>query len=153
MKWLRLKIPPALLFLICLGLMWGLDKWFIFEPLTFDLPDWIFDCFILIGGSIVLLGVIEFSRNSTTVNPHKPQNTTAFVNSGIYRFTRNPMYLGMVFILLAGVVKFGNGLAILVVPLFIFYINVFQIQPEEEMLQQKFGEEFLEYRQSVRRWI
>ncbi|MEQ8524135.1 isoprenylcysteine carboxylmethyltransferase family protein [Gracilimonas sp.] len=153
MKWLKLKIPPALLFLICIGLMWGLDKRLNFEPTTFDFPDWLFGGLVLVGGSIVLLGVIEFSRKSTTVNPHKPQNTTALVKSGIYRFTRNPMYLGMVFILLAGVMKFGNGLTMLIPALFIWYMNIFQVQPEEEMMEQKFGKEFVEYKEEVRRWI
>lgn len=153
MKWLRLKIPPALLFLICIGLMWILNRWITPEPLLFKSKDWLVGPLILFGGLIALLGVIEFSRKSTTVNPHKPQNTTAFVRSGVYRFTRNPMYLGMAFILLAGVVKLGNGVAILMIPLFIWYMNVFQVQPEEEMMQQKFGEEYLEYKDSVRRWM
>ena len=133
--------------------MWSLDNWLKLETLIFDWPEWLFDCMVLLGGLIVFLGVIEFSRKSTTVNPHKPQNTTAFVKSGIYGFTRNPMYLGMVFILLAGVIKFGNGITILIPVLFIWYMNIFQIQPEEEMMEKKFGEEFLDYKKNVRRWI
>lgn len=133
--------------------MWLADRWLSFEPLVLKTPDWLYSLFLLTGGLVILLGIVEFSRKSTTVNPHKPQNTTAFVKSGIYRFTRNPMYLGMVFIMLAGVVKFGNTLSIMIIPLFIWYMNAFQIQPEEEVMEQKFGEEFLDYKKKVRRWI
>lgn len=153
MKWLRLKIPPALLFLMCIGLMWSLDRLITLEALLFKPRGWLFGGLTIIGGLIALLGVIEFSRKSTTVNPHKPQNTTTFVKSGVYRLTRNPMYLGMVLILLAGTVKLGNVVTFMIVPFFIWYMNVFQIHPEEEMMEQKFGEEFISYKKEVRRWI
>lgn len=153
MNGLKLKIPPAVLFLLCLVMMWITDRWLLFEALVLKIPDWVYSLFMTLGGLIILLGVIEFRRKSTTVNPHKPQNTTAFVKSGIYRLTRNPMYLGMVLILCAAVVRLENMLTVLFIPGFIWYMNEFQIKPEEEVMEQKFGEEFLDYKKKVRRWL
>ena len=153
MNELKLKIPPAVLFLLCVVLMWLTDRWLSFEPLVLLIPDWVYSLFLSIGGLTILLGIIEFRRKSTTINPHKPQDTTAFVKSGIYRLTRNPMYLGMVLILCAAVVRLENMLTILFIPIFIWYMNELQIKPEEEVMEQKFGDEFLEYKKKVRRWL
>ncbi|MBO6584971.1 MAG: isoprenylcysteine carboxylmethyltransferase family protein [Gracilimonas sp.] len=153
MNGLKLKIPPALLFLLCVVLMWLTDRWLTLEPLVLKTPEWVYGLLISSGGLVVLLGVIEFSKKSTTVNPHKPQDTSAFVKSGIYRLTRNPMYLGMVLILCAAVFKLGNLLTVLFIPCFIWYMNEFQIKSEEEVMEQKFGDEFLDYKKKVRRWV
>jgi protein-S-isoprenylcysteine O-methyltransferase Ste14 len=75
------------------------------------------------------------------------------VTSGIYGFTRNPMYLGMLFVLIGWALYLGNALALLLLPVFIFYMNRFQIEPEERVLTTLFGPEFLEYASRVRRWI
>ncbi len=153
MNELKLKIPPAVLFLLCVVLMWLTDRWLSFEALVLLIPDWVYSLFLSIGGLTILLGIIEFRRQSTTINPHKPQDTTAFVKSGIYRLTRNPMYLGMVLILCAAVVRLENMLTVLFIPIFIWYMNELQIKPEEEVMEQKFGDEFLEYKKKVRRWL
>ncbi|WP_421773170.1 methyltransferase family protein [Gracilimonas sp.] len=153
MNGLKLKIPPAVLFLLSIVLMWLTDRWLSFEALVLIIPDWVYSLFMTIGGLIILLGIIEFRRKSTTVNPHKPQDTTAFVKSGIYRLTRNPMYLGMVLILCAAVVRLENMLTVLFIPGFIWYMNEFQIKPEEEVMEQKFEGEFPEYKKKVRRWL
>jgi len=133
--------------------MWAIHEFIQIEMLLFDSERYIVRVLLVLGVIIGILGVTEFSRRSTTVNPHKPQKTTTLVRSGIYRLTRNPMYLGMAIILLAGMVKFGNGINIIVIPLYIWVMNTVQIQPEEEVMEQKFGQKYLAYKKEVRRWL
>ncbi|MEX0723019.1 MAG: isoprenylcysteine carboxylmethyltransferase family protein [Gracilimonas sp.] len=150
---LKLKIPPAGVLLMCIGLMWVINEFIPIQILLFESGNYVARGLLILGVLIGTLGLIEFSRKSTTVNPQKPEKTTKLVRSGIYRFTRNPMYLGMLVILLAGVVKFGNGINFLVIPGYIWYMNTFQIQPEEEVMEEKFGKEFKNYKSEVRRWL
>ncbi|MDX8406306.1 MAG: isoprenylcysteine carboxylmethyltransferase family protein [Mariprofundus sp.] len=90
---------------------------------------------------------------STTIDPRYPHKTTTIVDNGIYAFTRNPMYLGSVLILTSLTVWLGTVFGVLVIGLFIFYMTRFQINPEEEMLTAQFGEAYLNYKATVRRWI
>jgi protein-S-isoprenylcysteine O-methyltransferase Ste14 len=89
----------------------------------------------------------------TTVNPTTPNGTTSLVTSGVYRYTRNPMYVGFGLALLAVVVYLGSIASSLVLPLYVVYMNRFQIRPEERMLLEKFGEPFATYLRNVRRWL
>jgi protein-S-isoprenylcysteine O-methyltransferase Ste14 len=150
---LKLKIPPVVVFLICIGLMWGINHFIPNQTLLFEYRKIIVFVLMSLGGVIGILGLLEFARKSTTVNPHKPQNTKNFVRSGVYRFTRNPMYLGLLIVLLSPVFYWGNLLTVISLPVFIWYMNEFQIKPEEEIMEQKFGDDFLEYKKEVRRWV
>lgn len=152
MKTLELRIPPVGVFLICAASTWGINQWTFIEGLQFVVGQPIVWAIIGIGGLVGLLGVLEFRRSSTTVNPHKPEKTSAFVQSGVYQFSRNPMYLGLVIVLIGVAFKWGSLLGFLIIPIFIGYMNRFQIQPEEEMMEEKFGEEFTFYKEEVRRW-
>lgn len=105
------------------------------------------------GFGIALSGVLAFRKARTTVNPLDPTKASAIVTDGIYRRTRNPMYLGMLILLCGWAVFLSNTLALLPLPLFVLYINRFQIAPEERALQGLFGAEFEAYRQRVRRWL
>lgn len=105
------------------------------------------------GIACSVLGVASFRRARTTVNPLTPKATTALVVSGIYRVTRNPMYLGFLLLLLAEIVWLANPLACLVAPAFVLYLNRFQIGPEEIALRSLFGAQFNAYATRVRRWI
>ena len=107
----------------------------------------------VIGVAVALAGVVSFRRARTTVNPLNPAAASALVVSGIYRWTRNPMYLGVLVCLLGGVVYTGSVPALLVLPPFVAYMNRFQIAPEEMALRGRFGAEFDSYRARVRRWI
>src|SRR5690554_7119181 len=102
MKKLELKIPPVIVFLVCLGLIWFINQWTFVEGLKFGTGNGIVILIVLVGALIGLLGVIEFRRKSTTVNPHKPKNATSLVTTGIYTFSRNPMYTALLIILIAG---------------------------------------------------
>lgn len=107
----------------------------------------------LAGAAIALSGVVSFRRARTTVNPLKPETSTSLVSSGIYRITRNPMYLGMLAVLLAWAAYLPSVLALLGPAAFSLYITRFQIVPEERVLHSLFGAEFVEYTQRVRRWL
>jgi protein-S-isoprenylcysteine O-methyltransferase Ste14 len=133
--------------------MWLIDAWLVIEPLIFEVNWWLYSGFMLLGFWITFMGVKTFKKQETTTHPKHPHKATALVQSGIYRYTRNPMYLGMLVMLLSGVFYFGNWTPITVLPLFVWYMNVFQIIPEEKALQQKFGVPYQEYKSDVRRWI
>lgn len=105
------------------------------------------------GIAVAIAGVVSFRRARTTVNPLKPDAASALVVSGVYRWTRNPMYLGVLLCLLGWVVWLGSVPALFVLPLFVAYMNRFQIIPEETALRARFGAEFEAYRARVRRWI
>ena len=99
------------------------------------------------------LGVASFRRASTTVNPMKPESSSVLVDSGIYRLTRNPMYLGFLLVLVGWAIFLSNIFAFLLLPVFILYMNRFQIEPEERALTAKFGPSFVAYKTRVRRWL
>jgi protein-S-isoprenylcysteine O-methyltransferase Ste14 len=107
----------------------------------------------VIGLSISISGMVSFRRAKTTINPSKPSAASSLVTSGVYRYTRNPMYLGLSVTLMAWGVFLSNALALLAVPLFVLYINRFQINPEERVLSSLFVAEYAAYKEKVRRWL
>lgn len=108
---------------------------------------------VLIGVAIAGTGILSFRMAKTTVNPMKPDSASALVVTGIYRVTRNPMYLGFLWILLGWGIVLSHALAFLILPGFVLYMNRFQIEPEERALTTLFGQAFVDYRSRVRRWI
>ena len=96
---------------------------------------------------------VSFRRAKTIVNPTKPDATSSLVVSGIYKYTRNPMYMGFVLVLLGWAAFLSNLSAMALVPVFIVYMNRFQIQPEERVLSSLFPHEYPAYRAKVRRWV
>ena len=105
------------------------------------------------GLSILVLAVSLFKKQNTTVNPIKIENASFLVTSGIFEYSRNPMYLGMALILLGLTLMFNVIGGTLFTLLFTIYITKFQIKPEEEVMEKLFGEDFLEYKQNVRMWL
>jgi protein-S-isoprenylcysteine O-methyltransferase Ste14 len=126
-----------------------------YSPLAIALPQRaaIAVIFCSVGLAISLAGVLAFRRAKTTVNPFTPEVTTVMVTSGIYRFSRNPMYLGVVFALTGWAIYLSHVLAFALLPLFVLYMNRFQIIPEERALSAKFPHLFTAYTHSVRRWL
>ena len=117
------------------------------------LPKLLGVVFILVGVAIVLLGVREFTLAQTTLDPRDPDKSEHLVVRGIYRYSRNPMYAGFFVALLGWALWLGQAPGLLLLPVFVAYMNRFQIQPEERRMQEKFGREFELYRARVRRWI
>ncbi len=150
---LELKIPPPVVALLCVALMFGLvhcaPNWQWGNPWRVPLTA------LLVGMGLAsdIAGLLAFRRHRTTVNPLSPHKSTAIVQDGIYRFTRNPMYLGMALLLSACAMWLSHPLAWLVLPGFVAYITRFQIMPEERILRGKFGEAYQRYTQTVRRWL
>ena len=110
----------------------------------------------LVGGAgavILFLALGLFRRAETTVDPRYPSRSDTIVTGGIYRVTRNPMYVGMALVLLAIAIATGDVLNLLVLAFFLWFITRFQIRPEEEALRAKFGEAYDSYTRRVRRWL
>jgi protein-S-isoprenylcysteine O-methyltransferase Ste14 len=153
MQHLELKIPPLIVLAIAAGLMWAIARatpqWTLLYPGRLLTAATL----LLLGVAIMLIGVLAFRKASTTVDPRSPQSTSQVVRSGIYRFTRNPMYLGMLVVLVAWMVWLSNAGAVAVPIFFALYITRWQIVPEERALAEKFGAVYESYRQSVRRWL
>ena len=108
---------------------------------------------IIIGLIIILSAIILFKKYQTTITPLNPSNATKLITNGIYKFSRNPMYLGLLLVL-SGISTTLNPIGgFFLIPLFILYLNFFQIIPEENAMVDLFKDEFLEYKKNVRRWI
>ena len=145
------KIPPPIVTLIS-----GLIIFFsrpIFPEYQSNLINVFSAIFLFLGLLVFFLAVASFKKYKTTVNPLQPSKASYLVISGIFRFTRNPMYLGMALILLSLSFKFNLLGGILVTALFIMFITRFQIIPEEDAMLSLFRDEFKTYKENTRRWI
>ncbi|WP_299317684.1 isoprenylcysteine carboxylmethyltransferase family protein [uncultured Maribacter sp.] len=150
---MELKVPPALVFL-CFGLMMYLLAEFL--PIGyFDFYGRMLLVKILVGIGIIIgvLALFQFKRASTTIDPTKPDKASNLVVGGIFKFSRNPMYLALLLVLLALGVFLGNAFNTLIAAGFVGYMNRFQIIPEERILLEKFGRSFKDYCILTRRWF
>jgi len=142
--------PPVILLVFILAEI-GLHKWL---PIARIIPEpwhWVGAGLIALGIAIVVGPVSAFSRAETTIKPF--QDSSALVSAGMYRFTRNPMYLGMLCVLI-GVAVLTGSLSPFVGPvLFVPVLNARVIRHEEVMLEEAFGNEYRDFKSSVRRWI
>ena len=153
MNWLETKIPPLLL-VICIGTaMWITSKITVSIAIPTYIAITLSAITVLTGLAFVIAGVISFRYDHTTVDPMHPEKSNALVTSGIYQKTRNPMYMGFFCFLIAWAIYLRNVFSLLIACIFIPYMNRFQIQPEEKMLEQLFGEEYRAYLSDVRRWL
>lgn len=153
MGWLELRIPPPLVALLCALGMYGLTRAAPVLRWVIPYAAVVAACVAAIGVGVLLAGVWAFRRHRTTVNPLHPEHTTFVVTGGVYRYTRNPMYLGLLLVLLALALWLGNGIAPIMLIVFVLYLTRFQIVPEERALLAKFGDEYARYTRQVRRWI
>lgn len=153
MRGLELKVPPALLFALLAAGMYGLAR--ALPAWTLALPARVLAAAALaaFGAAIALAGVAAFRRSRTTVHPQHPEKTSVVVAHGVYRWTRNPMYLGVLLVLAGWGLFLAHAVALLALPVFVTYMNRFQIRPEERILAAKFGRPFTAYMAAVRRWI
>ncbi len=145
------KIPPPIV-----TLAFGLMIYFsrnIFPDIN-NIIFYVLSLFFIILGPFVLISAVRsFKAKQTTINPININNASSLVTSGVFKYSRNPMYLGMVFILLALSFRFNLVGGILFTSIFIMYITKFQIIPEEAAMKSIFGEDFNKYKNKTRRWI
>lgn len=146
------KIPPPVVALVCAVAMYGLAQCLPQATWMWSGRSGLALVVALCGLACDAAGIWAFRRHRTTVNPLAPGKASAVVQDGIYRYTRNPMYVGMALLLTAWALWLGHPLALLVLPGFVVYLTRFQIQPEERALQTKFGAAYTDYMARVRRW-
>lgn len=156
-KWptdlLELKIPPLVIFFIFVVLMWLIA---IAVPSAgFSLPakNLLAAGFAAFGGIFAGAAIFSFFRARTTVHPSYPSKSTALVSTGVYAITRNPMYLAILFVLIGWAAYLTNLATLILLPLFIAYLNRFQIVPEERALISIFAVDYEIYCKRVRRWL
>lgn len=150
---LELKIIPPVQTIISAACMYSL---------TYLLPNFHYEwaiggfviSFLLLAACIIgMLALYDFRKHKTTFHPHTPEKTSTVVNTGVYAYTRNPMYIALLLALLAFAIYLQNYSCLAIIPLFIWYITRFQIIPEERILNRLFPDDFQAYCQNVRRWI
>ena len=149
----ELKIPPPAWMLIFAFGMWAVHRAVPGLALPIPIAPALALGFVSMGALFAGRAIWQFLRANTTVHPHKPQNTAQLVTDGIYRISRNPMYVGLLLVLTGWAIYLANLLALLCLPLFVFAITRVQIVPEERILRDKFGDAYVDYCGRVRRWI
>lgn len=150
---LALKIPPPL-YLIIFALLMSWLSYF------FPNPQWHSPYSLLLAVALFGLALVNifwsaglFFRAKTTVSPLSPNNSRQLVIAGPYRFTRNPMYLSLFLMLIGWALYLGSLSSALMLALWMPTLNRWQIKPEEQALEQIFGEQYIAYKQQVRRWL
>ena len=148
---MKTKIPPPILALVMIGLIYLSSL--IIVPIIFNYQGLLSVLVFIMGLACAIPSFRLFARYKTIISPLTPSDTTALVTEGMYGYSRNPMYLGLLLLTIASTIWFGTWLGIIINIVFIFLINFLQIIPEEEALLEIFGEEYEEYKKNVRRWI
>ncbi len=151
---LELKLPPIIMVFASMAVMYVLSLSFAHADMEYHMARWVVVALAVVAGlSLVTSALLSFHKHQTTMNPLQPSEASHIVNSGTYRFTRNPMYVSMLIILFGWAVYLGQLSALLGLPIYIYAITRLQIIPEEKLLSEKFGEQFTDYMSQVRRWI
>jgi len=150
---MHLKLPPALVTLIAAIVMYVLARFLPFGD--FDFTGRLYLMWVLLGlGFLIgLISLFQFFKSKTSIDPRDLKKATELVVNGLYKITRNPMYLALLLVLLAWGLYVPNAFNFLIVIFFVAYMNKFQIIPEEKALTEKFGKAYLIYLIKVRRWF
>lgn len=141
-------LPPPIIFIGCALIMAYLPNLY-----SFSINVLIAYLMVLVSSAIAFFSLWQFYKSKANINPIHLEKSNVFVVSGIYRFSRNPMYLSLAGLLVAWAVYLQSAVSFLGVFLFIYLITQWQIKPEEYWLEKKFGESYLAYKKKVRRWI
>ena len=152
-KFLECRVPPLVLVLLFAAAMWALNVVFPGARLSIPGAEWLAVIIAILGAVIAVLGVAAFRKAETTVDPRDPDQTARIVSTGIYRISRNPMYVGFFLFLLAWAIYLQQLTTIPMLAFFVAYLTRFQIIPEEHFLRAKFGADFTAYCSQTRRWL
>jgi protein-S-isoprenylcysteine O-methyltransferase Ste14 len=147
------KIPPPILLLITGTAMWFVAHSDFAYSVTVPYPLVLGICLGAIGMLIAVLALRQFKAVETTFNPLLPENASSLVQTGIFGYSRNPMYVGLLFVSAGWALWLGSLSNIAVMLLFVLVITELQIKPEESALRKLFGEDYAAYCRRVRRWI
>lgn len=150
---MKLKIPPVFVTFIFAMLMYVLTRFVPIGHFGFAGRTYAVYGLSLLAVVIMLVSVIQFFMSKTTVDPSNLNKTSKLVMNGIYKYSRNPMYLSLLLLLLAFAIWLGNAFNILIAAGFVSYMNKFQILPEEEALTKIFNKEYSQYSLLTRRWL
>lgn len=150
---MKTKIPPPLI-----AFLFGIAMWFVANSrfgtrASSEYLGILAGAFGVAGIVIAAKGILQFRSASTTVNPHRPENATSLVRGGIFSYSRNPMYVGLAFLLVAWAVWLGSLANVVLLLIFALATTELQIKPEEAVLEKLFGSDYENYRKQVRRWI
>ncbi|MEP2735922.1 MAG: isoprenylcysteine carboxylmethyltransferase family protein [Erythrobacter sp.] len=150
---MAIKVPPPVITLLSVIPMVGIAG--LLPATNFQFPGQVLVSVFLVamGAGLMIVAAVQFKRHATTINPFSPESTVKIVQHGVFSFSRNPMYLGMLLILGGIACYLGNPLNALVLTGFIVIISRVQIKPEERALLAKFGDDYQAYLASVRRWV
>ncbi|MBI5849367.1 MAG: isoprenylcysteine carboxylmethyltransferase family protein [Nitrospirae bacterium] len=152
-NFLELRFPPPVVFLAFAGLMWLTSVYIPWATVSLPAKMPFALAIAAVGCLLAGISIGSFLLARTTLHPDKPIKTTTLVVTGVYSITRNPMYLSLLFVLIGWAIYLANVAAALLLPLFVSYLNRFQIKPEERALVSLFGSEFEAYSKRVRRWL
>ena len=145
------KIPPPIVTLF-FGLCIYLSRPY-FPEFSFSILNSLSTISFVLGITVFATAVSSFKRQNTTVNPISIEKASSLVVNGVFKYSRNPMYLGMLFILLGLTFKFNLIGGLLFTSLFMIFISKFQIKPEEAAMEKLFDQEWKNYIKNVRRWL
>jgi protein-S-isoprenylcysteine O-methyltransferase Ste14 len=152
-RFLEARIPPPVVAAVVAAAMWGVSRLASSVDVPSALRSSAAAVILWVGIGFSASGVIAFVRARTTINPVRPELASSLVSSGVYRMTRNPMYVGVSFVLVAWALFLGSAWALPGPVAFVLYIGRFQVAPEERALQALFGNDYANYRAKVRRWL
>lgn len=145
------RVPPTIVTLIFAAIIYLSAEYFYQFYFFYQV---IFSFIVaLIGICILSVAIVQFKQFKTTVNPLKPESASVLVTSGIYQFSRNPMYLGMLLLIIGLWINTGAILGFIILPSYVAYLSYFQILPEERAMKAVFSGDYEVYCQQVRRWL
>ncbi len=150
---MQLLIPPPVVFLVVAAAMWAVDRVLPFARINSALLPSLALALLMAGLLLMVAAAASLILSRTTINPLRPDNASRLVTSGIFRLSRNPIYLGDLLLLAGWALWLGNALNAAGLVAFVWYIQRFQIMPEEQALQRLFGESYRAYCANVRRWL
>ena len=147
------KLPPLVVVLAFAGLMFLLDRFLPVGEFEFFGRGALAFFLLVLGLVVLVIALVQFGRAKTPTDPMNLEKTTVLVRGGLYKYSRNPMYLGMLMLLLSLGLFLGNAFNTLLAALFVMYMNRFQIQREEERLSRTYGKEYAKFLKETRRWF
>jgi protein-S-isoprenylcysteine O-methyltransferase Ste14 len=150
---MKTRIPPPIIMLLAAILMWLLHRWMPIAQLIVSPWNRLGWFFAATGIGIAMGAFKRFKQARTTVNPREPHTASSLVTGGVFQISRNPMYLGLLLILIGWALHLGTASPWIVPPVFVIAVTLLQIIPEEQALEKLFGEPYAGYRRRVARWI